>query len=200
MSIQNFSVFCWPPCAAVALGSYHPYKVHGQRNPKFDRQYSGKILDIKNPSDPNHNAAVQYFSRLIAQHLSSLSDLPATDFIVVPSHTAGRGSSGLERAIDEVCRRDRRFFHRAGALARTRTIEKLSDGGDRSVQVHLDSLRYAAWPGTGPGASWSGRQRKIIVDDVSTTGHSLQAAVTVIRNVEPGAVVSCLVLGKTTHD
>lgn len=191
VALQQFSVHAWPEAPAVAFGEYHPYRVYGEKNPKFDR-YSGMLLDLKNPAEAGHKRAVEFFAGLLLTHLNAeFHDLPA-EFVVVPGHKEGKRSVGLESVLGIVTRAHRGFSHRPGALARTRTIEKLSTGGDRSVAVHMASLKFHDHART-PTA-------KVLVDDIATTCNSLVASVNKIRQERQGARVHCVVLGRTSHD
>lgn len=191
MPIRNFVIPCDPRAPAVALGDYHPYWIHGERNLAFDK-HSGFCLSLKDPKNRDFSKAVTYFTtRMLAYFVAQKGDFRA-EFIAIPSHTAGAHSAGMRRVLDGVCKHDRRISVRHECLRRTKTIEKLAAGGRRATFVHLDSMEFDRGRGT--------PSLKIIVDDVTTTGNSLEAAVTLVRGENAGAVVSCLVFGKTMHE
>jgi predicted amidophosphoribosyltransferase len=191
MPLKPFQVFSTPPCPGSYVAPYHPWKLQGQRNPAFDG-HSGLCLSLKTPGNRDHQKAVNYFTRLLVDHFKAHKGQFRAELIAVPSHTANGHSAGLRSVIDAVCKADNRLSHRPGALTRVRTIEKLAAGGNRSMAVHYQSMQY--------DDGRSSPLTKIIIDDVTTTGNSLEAAVTLVRVAAPRAVVSCLVLGKTTHD
>lgn len=60
----------------------------------------------------------------------------------VPSSTKGQWSPGLELVAQAVAKKHKRFIFVAKAIVRTRNIQKLASGGDRSLAVHLESLEY----------------------------------------------------------
>jgi predicted amidophosphoribosyltransferase len=191
MPVRNFAITCTPRAPAVSLGDYHPYRVNGERNPAFDK-HSGFCLSLKDPANRDFAKAVAYFSTRMLAYCKSLQGEFRAEFIPIPSHVAGKQGAGMKRVLDSVCRVDKRFSVRHGCLQRTQTIEKLAAGGPRATYVHLDSMVFDPGRGT--------PQSKIIIDDVTTTGNSLEAAVMLVRGENPGAVVSCLVFGKTTHE
>ena len=45
----------------VKIFDYHPYRVNGERNPNTDT-ITYKVMDLKNPSCPNHNASVDFLA------------------------------------------------------------------------------------------------------------------------------------------
>ncbi|CAN7177486.1 hypothetical protein [Variovorax paradoxus] len=179
----------------VALGHYRPLNIKqgGEkiRNPKFD-QHSQHILNIKDSSKGWFNKSVTYCSDLVASHGYTMMGFAKAQIVVMPSSQKGRVSAGLEQIARNLCKADRRFVYLPGTLVRTKTIEKLARGGDRSLHVHLDSLEYRPRDGE--------PYRKIILDDVCTSTHSLGGAIAVMHQVLSGFEVSSLVLGKTFYD
>jgi predicted amidophosphoribosyltransferase len=183
----------YPPSFGWSMGLYRPYRIQGVRNPKFDR-HSGFILDIKEKSATHkRQAAVNHFADLIVSHMKTLPMQGQTEILVVPSSTKGQWSPGLELVAQAVAKKDKRFSFVAKALIRTRTIDKLASGGDRSLAVHLDSLQY----------DWdlASTLPKFLIDDVTTTGNSFAGCMTVIQSLFRQPVqITPLVLGKTSHD
>jgi len=182
----------WP---GLALGAYRPLfvRVNGERirNPEFDN-HSQQILNLKEPGKGWFAGAVAYCSKLVIAHAASLSGFDRAQVIVMPSSQQGKVSAGLERVARNLANADRRFVFTPGSLVRSKTIEKLARGGDRSLSVHLASLQYHS------------KDRdpvvKFVLDDVCTTSNSLGGAITVIRQSSWGPVdARALVLGKTTH-
>jgi len=189
-----------------ACGPYYPYRLNGEKNPKFDR-HCGFILTSKNSGEANFGRAVQHFSGLLEEEISGWqlmkwlplgTDLrmsagrPYVDVMLVPCSKAGKVSDGLTKIMTRVSTRDRRLVMHPGALVRTRDTEKRAAGGNRSVQVHRNSIAFR------PARDVA--SLILLVDDVCTTGNSLIACCDIIQEAEPASTVVGVVLGKTTHD
>jgi hypothetical protein len=196
MAVQSFTVFCaGTPIWGYALGCYYPLWVKAEdgakaKNPKFDK-HSQQILNLKQANTQWYKGAVNYCGIHLAAFLKTRKEIQTAEFVIVSS-VKGQVSSGLEDAVKLVCKIDKRFSYTPHALRRTSTIDKLARGGDRSLSVHLRSLEYLGRQGS-PSV-------KIVLDDVTTTGHSLEGAMTVMHQVMSGLTFIPVVLGKTTHD
>lgn len=184
---------------------YFPYRVDGERNPKFDR-HSGLILSSKSAQERNFGHALSYFSDMLLGQISqwSLEALRPTgsdprltqgrafvDVIIVPSSKVGKVSDGLTQIMTKVCARDKRLSINNGALHRFREIKKLASGGNRDAHVHQASIMLR------PGCNLS--DVVILIDDVCTSGNSLIACCEIIQSASPSSTVVGIVLGKTTH-
>jgi hypothetical protein len=179
-----------PITPGIALGEYHPWKVQGLRNPRFN-WYCGYLLALKNPEHADHNRAVRHLTQLTAAYLDTLVLDEGAELVIIPGHSAGGASAGLERIVASVVKGDPRLSYRKGALSRSKTIAKLSQGGPRATAVHSASMKYVEGPRK--------VRRKILFDDITTTGNSLLAGAALIRGTNPYAALSALVLGKTVH-
>lgn len=184
------------PSRGIALGQYRPLtiKQDGERvrNPKFD-QHSQHILNIKDPNKGWFKGSVQYCSNLVIAHAATMTGFAKAQIIIVPSSEKGKVSQGLERIARNLCSADNRFVYTPGALVRTKTIDKLARGGDRSLHIHLESLEYKRRD--------QEIRTKIVFDDVCTSSHSLSGAISVMQQVLLDQVEAhALVLGKTTRD
>lgn len=156
---------CWPTPGGYAWPSidrsitYHPYwidRAAGIKNPRFDDR-SGWILNLKR-SAPN---ALQQF-------YNDIEPLLGTGFAIaiVPSHNPQNSESGIRSLAQMLARHDR--IDATTCLQRFCLIRKLSDGGDRGLAVHLNSIRIEN------GELVQGVQ-VLLMDDVMTTGNSLDA-------------------------
>lgn len=193
MSTQFSIESCTPPVRGVAVAPYHPYwqdMAAKIKNPKFDR-HSGLILDLKKKENRNYAAAVKYATAQIVGLLKR-GTFDRAEIVVIPSRTKGEVSPGLDEVVREVCKADKRLTYARNALVRTKTIEKLATGGDRCIDVHLNSMAYRPVHGS-PAL-------KIIIDDVMTTGNSIGAAITLMQQHLRGVQYLPLVLGQTVHD
>ena len=179
-----------------ALGAYRPLylKQNGEKvkNPAFD-QYSQHVLNLKSGTHPRYaEPSIKFCMRELQEFLNSGIKLTDAEFLIVPSCTQGKTSESLERIVKSVCKTDKRFSYRPQALSRQKSIEKLAKGGNRSIDVHVASLAYT----DDPNASHT----KIILDDVLTSGNSIEGAIRVIEQVRAGLFFVPIVFGKTTHD
>ena len=77
-------------------------------------------------------------------------------------------------------------------LLRHTTIEKLSHGGDRDEQVHLDSIRVV-------GNFIPKGAKVLLIDDVTTTNNSMNACAELLYDAGAGLVVK-VALAKTADD
>ncbi len=163
-----------------ALGEYRPYRSAdgAALNPEFD-EFSRQILRLKR-RDQN---AIRYFR-------AELDPLLGSGFAiaVVPGHQAGE-ETPMADVAKALVRRGR--FDATTALLRHTSIEKLSKGGQRSSQYHLETTRVS-------GPEFIYRRRILLLDDIATTGNSLQACRQLL--LEAGAAsVKCAVLGRTSR-
>lgn len=195
MAAQEFRINgTYPAREGWSMGAYRPYRLQGELNPKFD-QYSRRILDTKEKmATSKRQVAVAHFADLIVAHLKSVPYPGQMEILVVPSSKKGQWSPGLELIAQAVARRDKRIHFVAKALIRTRDIDKLASGGDRSLSVHLDSIEY----------DWNLHSTlpKFLIDDVTTSGNSFAGCISVIQGqfIRQFVQITPLVLGKTSHD
>lgn len=163
------------------LTEYHPYRICGQRNPDFD-QNSAKILDLKQ----GHDSAISHFSSIIKNKFSF-----GVDFAVcmVPSSTAGKIGSGIQRVAQIIASASGRT-DATSCLVRHTSIRKLAYGGNRDLQVHLQSIRTE-------NLHLIAGKEVILLDDVTTTNNSLLACKQLL--MDAGATfVQCVALAKST--
>lgn len=183
-----------------ALTQYHPYRITSDtgekiKNPKFD-EVSGRLLDLKDATQPKHRQAVEQMTLLLSDTLNSIpyTLIPVQLYVVVvPSSTRGRWSDGLCSITAEICsKQPKRFVSVSQALERTRTIEKLARGGDRSIDVHISSI------GVVPRfAGYFARKAVLLLDDVTTTGNSLRACSLLLQQQGADSIYP-IALGRTT--
>jgi hypothetical protein len=149
------------------FGDYLPWGVH--RAMGGDRsnypEHSGKILDLKD----GREGAAAHFAKLMAPSLEGNFAV-----VIVPGHDPSKVSAGLKALAGEITKAGQNRVDASGGLVRTKKIDKLAHGGDRSEQVHLDSVAVSE-----PRAI-AGRDI-LLLDDVTKTGHSLQACRTLPR-------------------
>lgn len=141
-------------------GYYHRYRLpNGEINKDFyaDR-ISGLILDVKEKKERGLNYFYQQLENLISKNVT---------ICVVPSHEASdKNQSGIAELARRLAKDGR--IDKVDFLLRNNTIAKLATGGERSVDVQLESLK------TNPDLSIEG-DVILLVDDVTTSGNSLRA-------------------------
>ena len=155
----------------------HPY--YPTYSGKFGRE-SRRVLDFKDGLE----SAIGYYAGLLKSRIARNAVLT-----IVPPHAPGRKGSVAELARRLACQYQR--VDASSCLVRHKRIAKLARGGDRRMQVHWDSVRVE-------------KQHLIqgrwvtLLDDVTTTGNSLQACKHLL--LDAGAVsVRCFALAKTTR-
>lgn len=168
------------------LHEYHPYwidKAARVKNPAFNADDS-MILNVKIDREPG---AIRHFAGIIGK-------LACADIVVavVPGHQAGNATpSGIGLLAREVAGTDGRTDG-TSLLVRTKSIDKLASGGDRSIEVHLNSIRVVDKHGVLKDAS------VLLLDDVTTSNNSLRACKQLLR-AAGAKQVQMLALGRTVR-
>ena len=113
---------------------------------------------------------------------------------IMPSHSKGEyGSSLLKMASD--LSESFEFINQSKLIKRIEDKQKSTEGGERSVYAHLQTLNVEIDEIKNRGATY------IVLDDITTTGSSLEAAKRSLKKV--GILDSDIIkiaIGKTTHD
>ncbi|WP_191117480.1 ComF family protein [Vibrio campbellii] len=149
------------------LVDYHPYRKFGEDNPDRDSN-TYKIMDLKNPSHHNHKKAVDFFGHEFKQGASKFARFHGRNnfqVAIVPSSKVGKLSLGLEGVLSHVTGVN--LLYNRDFLVRTRDIPSAHEGGERSIQQHKDTIAVNVKPN--PNIPL------LLVDDVTTTGASLEA-------------------------
>ena len=165
---------------------YHPYWTweYGEkvRNSSFDHN-SSLILDFKK----NYPGAIEWFQNTIAGLIGN--DFPVC---VVPSHEASVDNSNSSTAtLAKGLVKSNNLIDATNCVQRFRTIQKLANGGDRNLEVHVNSIHIVN-PELIEGKTI------LLLDDVMTTGNSLRACRKLL--LDAGAEnVFCLALAQTVR-
>ena len=163
----------------ILCGFYHRYwNYDGTRNQAFD-MFSGRILDVKEKKE----RGISYFFQQLDDEICK-----GVSICVVPSHTEGKtNESGIAELARRLAKNGR--VDKIDYLLRMKTIDKLAYGGSRNIQVQLSSIGVNDSLSIGGGVI-------LIVDDVTTSGSSLEACKKIL--LENGAKrVAMLALGKS---
>lgn len=171
-----------------SLGDYNPYwldRSSGTKNSDFDQQ-SRLILDIKKEQveDIKTLKAVAYFFDILDPLLSN-----GIAISVVPSGKPEKRNSGLYELARQLASHDR--IDATSCLVRYRAIDKLAFGGNRGIDVHLNSVRVE-------NRELVKNREVLLLDDVSTSGNSLNGCKRLLEQAGARAV-QCVALGKTTR-
>ncbi len=165
----------------AVYGDYLPWNVHKAMG--GDRtnwpEHNGLILDLKG----NSAHAVAHFKEMIEPELSQ-----NVVIVTVPSHDPAKVGGGLAMLSAALAAGGSRIDGSA-CLVRTRKIAKLAHGGDRSKDVHLNSIAVAH-------AELIVGRSVFLIDDVTKSGNSLAACRELLLKAG-AAVVVCATIGKT---
>lgn len=143
----------------VVYSNYHKYWQNKElriKNPLFD-VFSGKILDLKE----GKQSAVRYFYNLLNDEICD-----GVTICVVPSSDSNKIESGIGMLGDMLASNGR--INKVYYLRRTKSIDKLALGGNRSKDVHMKTIT------TLDDVEITG-DIILLMDDVTTTGNSLYA-------------------------
>jgi predicted amidophosphoribosyltransferase len=169
----------------AVLGSYRPWGYHIQHGGTADTwpEHSVRTIRLKNRKIP----AINYFADYLAGRLQK-NGFEA--IAVVPSHDPEKWESGVRDLAAKLVATDD-VIDAGACLVRHTKIEKLANGGDRSIGVHLNSLAVEH-------VDLIAGRKVLVIDDVMTSGNSLAACRHLL--LQAGArQAACLALAKTTY-
>lgn len=143
--------------------------------------YSGRLLDLKQSQAASLSSFAELIHKGIGKTYAGVTAVPSHD----PATGIGTGVRLLAKQVaSKIGAADGREF-----LRRTVAIPKLAHGGDRSVQVHLNSLVAEQ-----PHRYKDGRV--LVIDDIMTSGNSFVACRQLLLAAGASEVI-CVALGKT---
>jgi hypothetical protein len=162
------------------IGTYFPWHLHkamGGNSINYDK-YSKSILNFKE----SKLEEINMFSELINPLLGS-------NFLVcvVPSHVAYASPGPLHKLSGLLTMLSSGRIDASNALIRFKTIDKLSKGGSRNLDTHMQSIKV-------DNPEIIKDKDILLIDDVTTSGNSLNACKNLL--LAAGAKsVQCLALG-----
>lgn len=163
------------------LGVYQP--LTGECEGDFDfTEYTSRIWDLKN----RNPLVIEYFADCISSNLQGDFDC----IVVVPPHHNEKDNSGIKILAQKVVEK-KKLIDATSCLIRHKTIDRLSTGGNRSLETHLQSIKVVS-------QEVIKGKNLLLLDDVSTTGNSLHACQKLLKDSGANSV-KCFVLGKTTR-
>lgn len=172
------------------LYDYHPW-CEG-KNVNIDK-ITNTLINLKKTAENSWNSPVNFFTKVLTNPYRGLSRLVSKSdksnvFCVVPSHAKNMVSPGLLQLARNVSH-EFNFKNKENLLSRTTTVDKAASGGQRSIQIHLDSVVVV-------GQENVKGKTVYLFDDITTTGCSLLACKQLL--LEAGAErVAMIALGRT---
>jgi predicted amidophosphoribosyltransferase len=149
------------PTQRYYLTNYYRYRVDGHVNPNFHASQSGLVLDLKE----GQSHAIDFF---LKQLLVSFSFASGFTICIVPSSDPAKTDTGIAILARRLATAQK-CVDGTACIVRTRKIDKLATGGSRDTAVHFDSLKICKTELV------KGRE-VLLLDDVMTTGNSLEAS------------------------
>ena len=157
--------------------TYYPYRIHGEKNPQFD-ETSATLLALKR----SEKYAIDSIFNLLERDLHN-----NVVVAIVPSSTANTTTHGLYKVANKLAKKGK--VDGSSCLVRHTSIDKLATGGNRNIDVHLNSVKVE-------NNAIIYDKYVILLDDITTSGNSLKACKQLL--LEAGAKgVQCLAIGKT---
>lgn len=166
----------------ASLGEYRGWARHKEAGGDGTNwpTHSINVLDFKKGKAAAATTFLNQLDALIASNIT---------IAVVPSHDPETKESAIRKLARELASTKGRA-DATHCLVRHKKIAKLAGGGDRSMQVQMESLRLdddlkIAW------------KNVLLLDDVTTSGNSLLACQKILSD-GLAAKIQCLALGRTT--
>lgn len=160
------------------LGVYQPLR--GDYEGYWDfTEYSSGIRYLKN-GDPS---VINDFAEFISDNLDNNFDC----ILVVPTHDTCN-NSGIKLLAQKIAN-VKNIIDATSCLIRHKTIDRLSTGGSRNSETHLQSIKIL-------NQEVIQGKDVLLFDDISTTGNSLKACKKLLKDAGV-KTVKCFVLGKT---
>lgn len=147
-----------------------------------------KHLHQKVPFSKETKEIINIFAGSFTKYFVKNLDYYANQYIfcLVPSHNAGTDNKQGIHMFSRWARFIRNEFDK-DIIIRTNDIESLHSGGDRAIEAQLQSLKI--------NKNVKGK-RIVVMDDITTTGHSLEACKILLEQAGAKEVI-LFAFGKT---
>lgn len=167
------------------IGEYQPYRICGEKNPKFNKYTGGYILDLKD----NKECGINYYTIKVTDEFKKLKNIDKADIITaVPSSTKNFIRDGMVTLLKNLSENFDNLTY-LKCLNRKETICKKANGGLRSEDLEYKTIEVM-------NSKLFKDKVILLFDDVTTTGTSLLTCKKILK--ENGAkAVNCIALGKT---
>lgn len=158
------------------------YKYYPTTHPEHLKDPFSKKLSVWKQNDEN----AEWFAK-------QLDDILANDFTIltVPPHTPTK-ESGISILLKDICKKHN-ILDASSCLRRTKEIKKLASGGSRAIERHLSSIELVNLD------LLKGRDKILLIDDIKSTGNSLLACETLIKEKFPDCLIYKFTFGETVH-
>jgi len=163
------------------LYDYHQWD--NGNNPRIDK-ITNTLLNLKcnKPARANsRNSSINFFSKVVTSQFGRILEGSPRSFCIVPSHAAYMLGYGLMAVMDNI-QENFSFSNTDNLLSRTETIDKLSEGGCRDIQLHQDTIAVV-------NPEFVEGHVIYLFDDISSTGNSLQASKNLLLEAGASKVV-----------
>lgn len=171
----------------VSILTYHPYWIvyRAVKNEKFD-SISANILKFKRKD----LAMINELHKNLSPQLTKSTQIVIS---MVPAHTANHTNQHTPLSIlVKKLVKSNNFVDGSDCLIRHTPIEKLANGGNRSIQTHKTSIKVEH-------TEIIKNQNILLIDDITTTGNSLKACKELL--LYAGAKEVCmLAIAETAND
>jgi predicted amidophosphoribosyltransferase len=171
-----------------AIGVYYPTAHEQFKNSNLSKAIlnikyrHGEDADSQPWKQRNKTLALAAFYRRLNPMLA-----PGIVIVAVPPHDPASSRSGIQELAQNLAANGR--IDATGCLVRRTAIPKLARGGARTLERHLRTIAVE-------NVELIHGREILLLDDVSTSGRSLEACTQLL--MEAGAAaVKCAVLGKT---
>lgn len=164
------------------LSRYNPY--HQGNNPAFDH-VSGMLLSFKK----GEAKSIPFWLSRVEKKITELVGNKPFYVATVPSSTKGKHHPGFKQLIPKLSQKFDVLNDKGNLIQRDESIDKLAAGGNRAIEVHVNSLSVPT-----PA---SNKKPVVLLDDVTTTGNSMKAAISKLERAGY-TVVAAIALGKTS--
>ncbi len=166
---------------------YNPYR--RGTNPNFNNygQFSKMILSLKKKEQEGIN---YLYKKIIDKGVFDSEKNKIKAIMVVPSHDPDNFNSGINSLAEKIAQ-EYNWINATGCLRRKIKVPKLSEGGNRSIDIHLESIEFV-------DDIKIKDKCVLLIDDITTTGISMKACKSIL--IKNGIIDGfTFAIGQTAH-